>query len=579
MPDTVEVGMTSKGKLAIRAPFRFNSHIRAIPARLNKNTGIWTAPFLRGSIRAVEALKKFPDTEVRISPAAQKAIDEYEARLKIAEEGFPPRYVFKTEPLPHQRRTLDFIWPRKAAALGLAMGVGKSKISIDTGAARYLAGQIQQMGVICPASLVSTWCEEVVKHCPIKAKVYIDLPPAPEPDIFQIYIASVEGLGISIKSFEKMSDFVMRAPTLLVCDESSYIKEQSAIRSQRAHLLGGAAEYRMILNGTLIGNSPLDLWSQYEFIDRNIIGQEWYDFRAQHAIMGGFEGKQVLGTHHMEEVIEAVAPWTIIIKKSEVLKDLPPKLYEHHEITTSTEQKALIKEIKSKPLHIDLPADMAPPGASIKTRMALERILRQSQIAAGFVSYSEVIKDPLSGEYTERVSTARLKSSPKTDEMMKIIEQIDVRIEDKVVIWCVFTEEIRMVQERLAAAYGPASVVTFYGAMTDEEKDDARHRLQGDPSCRFFVGNIAVGAMGLTLTAASYEIYHSNSFSYLKRTQSEDRLHRIGQKNAVTVIDIIVKGSADELIYEAIAAKKDVADWITDSIHSARLRQLGLTEC
>lgn len=442
---------------------------------------------------------------------------------------------------------------------------GKTKVTIDTAAARFLGGQIQQMLVMCPASITSTWAEEIVKHCPIKAKIYFELPKEPDPEVFQILVVSTEGLGISLKAFERAADFVRRGPTLSIVDESSWIKEQKAVRSQRAHMIGGASAYRMILNGTLVNNSPLDLWSQFQFLDPNILGQEWYDFRAQHAIFGGFQGRQILATMRMDEVVRDVAPWTLIIKKSDVLKDLPPKIYERREVQPTPEQKALIKEIKKKPLHVALPPEIAV--GNVQARMVLERVLRQRQIAAGFVSYL-TDEDMAAGVREPRI--ARLKKSPKTEETMAVLEQTD----GKVVIWCTFTEEVEALRDTIAEVYGPQSVVTFYGKMTKEEQDEARHRLQGDPTCRFFVGNMAVGAIGITLTAASTEIYHSNSFSYLQRAQSEDRLHRLGQPNAVTIIDIVMKGTADELCFDAVMEKRDVAEFITGAIHESRLKQL-----
>lgn len=568
MTEVINVEFDKKGRLAIEVPYKLNSVARGIPARWSKTQQRWIAPLLRGSIRVLENASKMPGVEVRYSPEVRAAIDEYESRLAVGPEKFPLGYQFKMEPRPYQREALDFVWPRAAVALGLEMGCGKTKVTIDTAAARFLGGQIQQMLVMCPSSIVSTWAEEIKKHCPIRAKIHFELPREPNPEEFQILVVSTEGLGISLKAFDRAADFVRRAPTLSIVDESSWIKEQKAARSQRSHLIGGASKYRMILNGTLINNSPLDLWSQYQFLDPNILGQEWYDFRAQHAIFGGFQGRQILATMRMDEVVRDVAPWTLIIKKADVLKDLPPKIYERREVQPTPEQKALIKEIKKKPLHVELPPEIAV--GNVQARMVLERVLRQRQIAAGFVSYLTA-EDMAEGRREPRI--ARLKKSPKTEETMAVLEQTA----GKAVIWCTFTEEVEAIRDAIAEVYGPKSVVTFYGKMTKEEQDEARHRLQEDPTCRFFVGNMAVGAIGITLTAASTEIYHSNSFSYLQRAQSEDRLHRLGQQNAVTIVDIVMKGTADELCFDAVMEKRDVAEFITGAIHESRLKQLEVS--
>ena len=73
----------------------------------------------------------------------------------------------------------------------------------------------------------------------------------------------------------------------------------------------------------------------------------------------------------------------------------------------------------------------------------------------------------------------------------------------------------------------------------------------------------AAFAIGLTLTAADYAIYYSNSFDLETRLQSEDRCHRIGTKNNVTYIDIETKNTIDSKIITALRNKKNLADAIT----------------
>lgn len=559
----VTVSLDKRGRIVILCPYWLNHQVRRMGARFSRAQGHWTAPLLRGTITSLEGFSKaYPDVKFNYSPDVIAAISEYAGRLKVDEEAFPAGFRFKTMPMPHQKSALDFVWPRKAAALGSDLGTGKTKVVIDIAVARFLATQITQFVVLCPAAIQSTWEEELDKHSPIK---WAPIHRARENEL-PVLITSIEGLGISTKKFDEVSSYLTRpdVKTMITCDESSFIKEQSALRSQRAHLLGGACDYRVIMNGTLVNNSPLDLWSQYQFIDPNIIGQEWFDFRSRHAIMGGFKGRQILEVRGVDEVIETVAPWTLIVKKSDVMKDLPPKTYQHREIKPNARQIALFKELGKKPLKVELPEEEFGQGASIKAEMVLERVLRSRQIAAGFVSYRT------EGEDVIRIR--RLESSPKTDELMYQLEQVT----GKVVIWCTFTEEIAMIKDRIAAVYGADSVVVFDGKTPDEERDLARHRLQEDPRCRFFVGNVAAGAVGITLTAASTEIYHSNSFSYYRRAQSEDRCHRKGQINSVTIIDLIVRGSADELCYEAISEKCDMAEYVMNAIHESRLKQLGL---
>ena len=79
---------------------------------------------------------------------------------------------------------------------------------------------------------------------------------------------------------------------------------------------------------------------------------------------------------------------------------------------------------------------------------------------------------------------------------------------------------------------------------------------------RFFVGNPQTGGYGITLTAAQTVIYFANSFDLAVRMQSEDRAHRIGQKNNVTYVDLIAEGTIDEKIVKSLRNKMDVASLV-----------------
>ena len=83
--------------------------------------------------------------------------------------------------------------------------------------------------------------------------------------------------------------------------------------------------------------------------------------------------------------------------------------------------------------------------------------------------------------------------------------------------------------------------------------------FQEDQTTRFFIGQPRTGGFGLTLTAASTVIYYSNSYDLEIRLQSEDRAHRIGQKNNVTYIDLVSPGTIDEKIINALRDKIDIA--------------------
>ena len=76
---------------------------------------------------------------------------------------------------------------------------------------------------------------------------------------------------------------------------------------------------------------------------------------------------------------------------------------------------------------------------------------------------------------------------------------------------------------------------------------------------RFFIGTTQTGGYGITLTAASTMVYYSNGYDLEKRQQSEARIDRIGQKRAMTYIDIIAEDTVDERIVKALRKKINIA--------------------
>jgi len=123
----------------------------------------------------------------------------------------------------------------------------------------------------------------------------------------------------------------------------------------------------------------------------------------------------------------------------------------------------------------------------------------------------------------------------------------------KVIIWCQFVHEILAIQD----AYPMARV--YYGAMNQKARDEARHSFEsGD--CPIIIIQNDTGSMGLTLNAATVSIFYSNPVYPLPKQQARERNYRKGQDKPVTEYELLVKGSIDETIYNAIINKVSLAD-------------------
>ena len=143
-------------------------------------------------------------------------------------------------------------------------------------------------------------------------------------------------------------------------------------------------------------------------------------------------------------------------------------------------------------------------------------------------------------------------------ELLNVLEEI----EGKVVIWAHYKFDVRAIYSTLLREYGAGSVVTFYGDTPQDKRQPNIDKFQKDKKCRFFVGTPQTGGYGITLTAASNMIYYSNGYDLEKRLQSQDRIHRIGQKRNVTYIDILAEDTVDEKIVKALRKKINIASQV-----------------
>ena len=150
----------------------------------------------------------------------------------------------------------------------------------------------------------------------------------------------------------------------------------------------------------------------------------------------------------------------------------------------------------------------------------------------------------------------------------------------KVIIWANFIPSILGLVARIEKIYGKGSVGAIHGAVPADERQRYVNEFQDIASpLRFMVMQPRTGGFGITLTAATLVIYHDNDWSLEVRQQSEDRAHRIGQKNSVTYIDIVVPGTVDEKVRNALMNKKNLADQVTgDSAEAAGLTAEALRE-
>ena len=171
----------------------------------------------------------------------------------------------------------------------------------------------------------------------------------------------------------------------------------------------------------------------------------------------------------------------------------------------------------------------------------LTEIIKLHQVCNGFTKDDE---GKIIGLHKQKLNT-----------LDEVLEETD----GKVIIWANYLYNIHEIRDFLIKKYGEESVVSIFGAVSVLERKNAVERIQKDDKCRFLVGNPTTGGFGLTLTACNTVVYYSNSYNLEVRMQSEDRAHRMGQKESVLYIDIVAKNTLDEAIMKSLTNKGQIA--------------------
>ena len=463
-------------------------------------------------------------------------------------------YKFKTKPYEHQLKALEVSWSKSYFAYFMEMGTGKSKVLLDNMAMLYDRGKINGALIVAPKGVIGTWYDqEIPTHLAdhIEKKVVlwqsnINKKQQKKLDAlfeegqdFHVLIMNVESFSTK-KGVEFAYKFLSCHNTVFAIDESTTIKNPNAKRTKNILGLSKHAKYRRVLTGSPVTKSPLDLFTQCEFLERELLGHtSYYTFRTRYAVMrtanfGGRSVQIVVGYRHHEELAEKLKAFSFRVLKDDCL-DLPPKTYMKRIIKLTPEQEKVYKQMK----HLAL-AQME--GKMMTTATVLTQLMRLQQINCG--------------HFTADDGTIKPIKNNRITELLDTLEEIH----GKVVIWAHYQYDVETIVEHLKKEYGDNSVVTYYGKTPMNERQDNIQKFQDlESPVRFLVGTTQTGGYGITLTAASTMIYYSNGYDLEKRQQSEARIDRIGQHFPMTYIDLMVEDTIDERIVKALRKKINIA--------------------
>ena len=282
-------------------------------------------------------------------------------------------YEFETKPFDHQLSVIRDSWSEKYFALFMEMGTGKTKVVIDTMGILYEEEKINAALVIAPKGVYDNWVrKEIPVHLPkriarnivrwqpnITQKFQDELEPfVLDPfDGIKLFVMNVEAFSTT-KGLQIAKVFLKKNPkNMVIVDESTTIKNRKASRTKNIIALQNLSEYRRILTGSPVTKSPMDLFSQCEFLTPKCLGfNSYYAFQGRYAnvqqrAMGHRSFNQIVGYRKLDELNVKLDKFSNRILKEDCL-DLPPKLYIRRDVPLTVEQAKLYKQMKKLALRM-----------------------------------------------------------------------------------------------------------------------------------------------------------------------------------------------------------------------------------
>jgi SNF2 family DNA or RNA helicase len=463
------------------------------------------------------------------------------------------------QPWVHQEEALQRAANLDYFALFFETGTGKTLTAIMI--ARYWmfkAGGALKVLIISPPITLQNWKREWLeasKFTPDNVRIVYG-PALKRCDVFkekkvQVAITNYESLLMSV-----VVDGIKKwKPDIIILDESHRAKNNSSKRSKAAFELAKVCKKRIIMTGTPILNTPMDIFAQWKFLDLGeAFGKNFFEFRGNYffdrnARMPGHIHfpKWEIKDEKLDLIKAAIAPHSMFVAKSDCL-DLPPLVKTQVKVQLSAEQRKLYNSMAK-----DFIA-FVETGVSV-ARLSLTKSLRLQQIVSGFLT----IEDE-----NGKSEVHEIKDNPRLVALSELLE--DRAEGSKIIVWASFRHnygQIANVCKKLGLPY-----VEVHGDKTQREKDASVESFNKDDSVRVLIGHPGSGGIGINLVSSNVTIFYSRTWNLEHDVQAEARNYRGGSEihEKVTRIDLVAEDTIDELVAQKLDEKQGVSDSVVHDL-------------
>lgn len=445
-----------------------------------------------------------------------------------------PDFPFTGTLRPYQQQGVDFICRMSSnnfnVILADEMGLGKT-IQVLNVLSKMQKKNMPPSLVVCPASLLFNWEREAGKFVP--SMKTIQLSGSNRSDEWQ----DIDKYDLVIISYSVCSrdiDFIRKTQfNFVILDEAQHIKNPNTANAQTCKSIRAA--HRLVLTGTPLENSSVDLWSIFDFLHHGMLGN-FNHFKRCYANIAENRALQ-------QDLAARVNPFIMRRTKQEVATELPPKQDFTYFCEMQSDQRALYEEIRTNGSKM---LEKCKKGSSVNTEI-FTTLLRLRQICC----HPQLLPD-FSGD--ENFPSAKM-------ELLHELLQENLDSGHKVLLFSQFTSILAVIEKYLQANNIP------YEYLDGTTRNRRQHvdNFNNNDNIKVFLLSLKAGGTGLNLTSADTVIIYDPWWNPAVEMQAADRTHRIGQTKPVSSIKLLMRDSIEEKILQLQEKKQNIFDNVIDN--------------
>ena len=446
------------------------------------------------------------------------------------------RKLLKLPLYPYQAEGALFAVRAGRALIGDEMGLGKTIQAVA--AAEILARHfgVAKVLVICPTSLKYQWQSEIARYSGRESRVIAGGRAQRQKE----YAADD---FCKITNYEKLKsdlDLISTwAPSLVIVDEAQRVKNWNTIAARALKRID--SPHAIVLTGTPLENKLEELISIVQFVDQHRLGPTW---KLLHEHQVKDEVGRVTGYTGLEKIGQTLAPIMIRRRKSEVLLQLPSR----------TDQNLLVPMTEMQMVFHQENADIVAKIVQRwrKTKYLSDKDQRRLTCALQNMRMS------CNSTYLLDQQTDH---GVKADELATLMDGLFIQAGAKMVVFSQWTRTQEIVIRRLDER--GIGYVRFHGGVPSEKRPALIARFRDDPDCRVFLSTDA-GSTGLNLQHASTLVNMDLPWNPAVLEQRIARIHRMGQRHPVQIVNYVSKGTIEEGMLSVLAFKRSLSAGILD---------------